>query len=154
MGKRYFCEVCDKTFADNPTNRRNHMKGLTHQRLRQQHYDSFRSKYRCHSFSLKVNPYNAEAIFVQSTRTQIFLKIIKTRTFWYWLNSSCWVLSNEYHVPGFLSFFGSLSHHFVKAKLVTSSIRVKKLIHLPLILEAARSSLTISVSSRPKHIWE
>ena len=46
--------------------------------------------------TITVNPSNAEATFIQSTRTQIFLKIIKTLSCWYSLESSWWVLSDEY----------------------------------------------------------
>jgi U11/U12 small nuclear ribonucleoprotein SNRNP20 len=46
MGKRYYCEFCDKSFADNRTNRKNHLNGLNHQRLKKQHYDAFRGKAR------------------------------------------------------------------------------------------------------------
>ena len=43
-----------------------------------------------------VNPSNAEASFVQSTRTQRFLKSIETLSYWYSFESSRWVLSDEY----------------------------------------------------------
>lgn len=42
MGKRYYCDFCDKSFADLPTNRRKHINGTLHQRMRKQHYDAFR----------------------------------------------------------------------------------------------------------------
>lgn len=42
MGKRYYCDFCDKSFADNPTNRKNHLKGVIHHRIKKSHYDSFR----------------------------------------------------------------------------------------------------------------
>lgn len=42
MGKRYYCDFCDRSFADSGINRKNHFKGVQHQRLRKQHYDSFR----------------------------------------------------------------------------------------------------------------
>ncbi|XP_064613030.1 zinc finger matrin-type protein 5-like [Liolophura sinensis] len=42
MGKRYYCEFCDKLFADNPTNKRNHLKGVFHQRMKKLHYDAFK----------------------------------------------------------------------------------------------------------------
>ena len=44
----------------------------------------------------RVNPSNAGATFVQSTRAQRFLKIIQTPSCWYSLDSSHWVLSYEY----------------------------------------------------------
>ncbi|XP_052087942.1 zinc finger matrin-type protein 5-like, partial [Mytilus californianus] len=42
LPRRYYCDFCDKSFADNPVARKNHMNGTTHQRNRKQHYDSFR----------------------------------------------------------------------------------------------------------------
>ena len=71
-----------------------------------------------------VNPSNAEATFVQSTRTQILLKTIKSLSCRYSLDGSRRVLSDEYHMPGFSDFSGFL-HHFVLVKLANSSIRVK-----------------------------
>ena len=43
-----------------------------------------------------LNPSIAEATFFQSTRMQRFLKAIQTLSHWYSLNSSRWVLSDEY----------------------------------------------------------
>ncbi|CAI9741419.1 finger matrin-type 5 [Octopus vulgaris] len=42
MGKRYYCDFCDKSFADLPNNRKKHINGSLHQRMRKQHYDAFR----------------------------------------------------------------------------------------------------------------
>ena len=41
-------------------------------------------------------PFNAEATFLQSTKTQRFLKTLKTMSCWYSLDSIHWVLSDEY----------------------------------------------------------
>lgn len=41
MGRRYYCDYCDKAFADNATNRRNHLNGVQHRTMRKLHYDSF-----------------------------------------------------------------------------------------------------------------
>ncbi|CAH8591085.1 unnamed protein product [Heterobilharzia americana] len=41
MGKRFLCDYCDKSFPDNPVNRRNHLKGVQHQQARKSHYDQF-----------------------------------------------------------------------------------------------------------------
>ena len=43
-----------------------------------------------------LNPSNAMAIIVRSTRTQRFLKTISTLSSWYSLDSSNWILSEEY----------------------------------------------------------
>ncbi|XP_033743700.1 zinc finger matrin-type protein 5-like [Pecten maximus] len=42
MGKNYYCDFCDKTFADKANNRKNHLKGLIHQQCRKAFYDQFR----------------------------------------------------------------------------------------------------------------
>ncbi|CAH8528058.1 unnamed protein product [Schistosoma turkestanicum] len=41
MGRRFICDYCDKSFPDNPVNRRNHLKGVQHQQARKLHYDKF-----------------------------------------------------------------------------------------------------------------
>lgn len=45
MGKRYYCDYCDKTFADNSQNRKKHLNGVVHDRLRKLHYSLFRGRY-------------------------------------------------------------------------------------------------------------
>ncbi|XP_065199256.1 zinc finger matrin-type protein 5-like [Sycon ciliatum] len=42
MGKRYHCDFCNKSFQDSRAGRLRHFRGTQHQRLRQQHYDSFK----------------------------------------------------------------------------------------------------------------
>ncbi|XP_060083757.1 zinc finger matrin-type protein 5-like [Ylistrum balloti] len=42
MGKNYYCDYCDKTFADKANNRKNHLKGMIHQRCRKAYYDQYR----------------------------------------------------------------------------------------------------------------
>lgn len=42
MGRRYHCDYCDKTFPDNANNRKKHLQGSHHIRLRKIHYDAFR----------------------------------------------------------------------------------------------------------------
>ena len=44
MSRKYYCELCDKRFADNALNRKNHMKGVQHQRMKKMHYDTFRGE--------------------------------------------------------------------------------------------------------------
>ena len=48
------------------------------------------------NFMFPINSSNAETTFVQSTRTQSFLKNIESLSCWYSLDSSRWVLSGEY----------------------------------------------------------
>ena len=74
---------------------------------------------------LGVNPSNAEATFVQSSRTQIFLKNIESLSCWYSLDSSHWVLSDEYPFARVSVIIQVFLHNFVLAKLAISSIRVK-----------------------------
>lgn len=40
MGKKYFCDYCDKSFADSQTNRKKHMSGVQHRQNRKFFYDS------------------------------------------------------------------------------------------------------------------
>ena len=73
-------------------------------------YPSTTSKVRWFKFVVVtwqyLNASNAEATIIQSTRAQRFLKNVETMSCWYSLDSSCWVLSDEYlYVPGFQSFF-------------------------------------------------
>ncbi|XP_077996239.1 zinc finger matrin-type protein 5-like [Glandiceps talaboti] len=42
MGKRYYCDYCDKTFPDNPQNRKKHLNGIQHQLAAKSHYDQFK----------------------------------------------------------------------------------------------------------------
>ena len=42
MGKKYYCDYCDKSFADNPTNRKNHARGVHHRQARSAHYEHFK----------------------------------------------------------------------------------------------------------------
>ena len=73
-----------------------------------------------------LNPSNAEATFVQSTRKQTFLWNIETLSCWYSLESSYWVLSDEYPCASDSVIFLDFVPHFVLAKLATSSIRVNR----------------------------
>jgi len=59
MGKRYLCDYCDKTFPDNPTNRRNHLNGVQHRTMRKLYYDAFQGKiwnYTIHTASRMHTP--------------------------------------------------------------------------------------------------
>ncbi|KAK7087571.1 zinc finger matrin-type protein 5-like [Littorina saxatilis] len=42
MGKRYYCDFCEKAFADNAASKKNHFNGAHHHRMRKAHYDNFR----------------------------------------------------------------------------------------------------------------
>ena len=44
MGKKYYCDYCNKAFADNPVNRKNHLNGVMHKQMRDMHYQSFAGK--------------------------------------------------------------------------------------------------------------
>ena len=72
-----------------------------------------------------LNPFNAEATFSKSTRTQKFWKPSKpchVGIRWIALAEFSWMST---YLPGFRSFFPFFLHHFVLAKLATGSIRVK-----------------------------
>ena len=94
---------------------------------------SFRFSFKwaqCSAFPIiyiKFNSFNAEATFIQRTKTKSFLKIIQKLSCWYPLESSRWELPDEYtYVPGFQS-FSMFLHHLVLAKLATTSMRVKNM---------------------------
>ena len=79
-----------------------------------------------HSIIRSLNPSNAEAIFVQNTKMQIFLKTTKTWSCWYSLDSSRRALSNEYPYARVSVIFQVFVHHLVMVKLATTSKRVNK----------------------------
>lgn len=47
MGKRYYCDYCDRSFNDDLEARKKHLNGSMHMRLRKEHYDSLRGKLLC-----------------------------------------------------------------------------------------------------------
>lgn len=42
MGKRYFCDYCDRSFQDNMHNRKKHLNGVQHHRAKKAWFDHFR----------------------------------------------------------------------------------------------------------------
>ncbi|XP_007568260.1 zinc finger matrin-type protein 5 [Poecilia formosa] len=42
MGKRYYCDYCDRSFQDNMHNRKKHLNGVQHHRAKKAWYDQFR----------------------------------------------------------------------------------------------------------------
>ncbi|XP_057242336.1 zinc finger matrin-type protein 5 isoform X2 [Malurus melanocephalus] len=44
MGKRYFCDYCDRSFQDNLHNRKKHLNGVQHLRAKRVWYDLFRGQ--------------------------------------------------------------------------------------------------------------
>ena len=75
-----------------------------------------------HTIGWSLNPSNAEATFIQSTMMQRFLKTILTLSCWFSLESSRWVLSDEYpyaEVSLIFQFFCIILHIL---KLATSSM--------------------------------
>ncbi|PSN33869.1 hypothetical protein C0J52_25023 [Blattella germanica] len=42
MGKRYYCDYCDRSFIDDLEARKKHLNGSMHVRLKKEHYDYFR----------------------------------------------------------------------------------------------------------------
>lgn len=45
MGKRYFCDYCDRSFQDNLHNRKKHLNGLQHLKAKKVWYDMFRGRW-------------------------------------------------------------------------------------------------------------
>ncbi|XP_022108830.1 zinc finger matrin-type protein 5-like [Acanthaster planci] len=42
MGRRYYCDYCDKSFADNAQNRKKHVQGVQHQSRMKIHYLAYK----------------------------------------------------------------------------------------------------------------
>lgn len=42
MGKRYYCDYCDRSFQDNMHNRKKHLYGVQHHRAKEAWFDHFR----------------------------------------------------------------------------------------------------------------
>ncbi|XP_028317948.1 zinc finger matrin-type protein 5 [Gouania willdenowi] len=42
MGKRYFCDYCERSFQDNMHNRKKHLNGVQHHRAKNAWFDNFR----------------------------------------------------------------------------------------------------------------
>ncbi|XP_044730473.1 zinc finger matrin-type protein 5 [Chrysoperla carnea] len=42
MGRRYYCDFCEKSFIDDLEARKKHLSGLAHQQVKYQHYHPFR----------------------------------------------------------------------------------------------------------------
>ncbi|XP_054714202.1 zinc finger matrin-type protein 5-like isoform X2 [Uloborus diversus] len=42
MGKRYYCDYCERSFADGAENRKKHLASVHHQKLRAAHYEQFK----------------------------------------------------------------------------------------------------------------
>ncbi|XP_016145132.1 zinc finger matrin-type protein 5-like [Sinocyclocheilus grahami] len=42
MGKRYYCDYCDRSFQDNLHNRKKHLNGVQHHRAKKSWFDNFR----------------------------------------------------------------------------------------------------------------
>ncbi|KAF3702044.1 Zinc finger matrin-type protein 5 U11/U12 small nuclear ribonucleoprotein 20 kDa protein [Channa argus] len=42
MGKRYYCDYCDRSFQDNMHNRKKHLNGVQHHRAKKAWFDYFR----------------------------------------------------------------------------------------------------------------
>ena len=45
MGKRYFCDFCEKSFPYNVENRKKHNAGVQHQMNRNAYYSKFKGSY-------------------------------------------------------------------------------------------------------------
>lgn len=44
MGKRYYCDYCDRSFQDNMHNRKKHLNGVQHHRAKKAWFDHFRGE--------------------------------------------------------------------------------------------------------------
>ncbi|TWW66075.1 Zinc finger matrin-type protein 5 U11/U12 small nuclear ribonucleoprotein 20 kDa protein [Takifugu flavidus] len=46
MGKRYYCDYCDRSFQDNMHNRKKHLNGVQHHRAKKAWFDHFKEEKR------------------------------------------------------------------------------------------------------------
>lgn len=44
MGKRYYCDYCDRSFQDNMHNRKKHLNGVQHHRAKKAWFDHFKGE--------------------------------------------------------------------------------------------------------------
>lgn len=42
MGKRYYCDYCDRSFIDDVEARKKHLQGMSHLRAKKLHYKAYR----------------------------------------------------------------------------------------------------------------
>ncbi|XP_023618734.1 zinc finger matrin-type protein 5 [Myotis lucifugus] len=61
MGKRYFCDYCDRSFQDNLHNRKKHLNGLQHLKAKKAWYDMFREGLRLGCTLASPGEHDAEA---------------------------------------------------------------------------------------------
>lgn len=54
MGKKYYCEYCDKRFKDDLGIRRRHIEGVQHQMAKKEHFAKYKSKQFASNFTLTV----------------------------------------------------------------------------------------------------
>lgn len=45
MGRRYYCDYCDKTFIDDIDARKKHINSALHQKIRNEHYQGCRGSW-------------------------------------------------------------------------------------------------------------
>lgn len=45
MGKRYYCDYCDRSFQDNMHNRKKHLNGVQHHRAKKAWFDHFKGDF-------------------------------------------------------------------------------------------------------------
>ena len=57
MGKRYYCEYCDRSFKDDPEARKKHLSSLQHVKNRADHYNMFQGDYSVTIMSIKYLKY-------------------------------------------------------------------------------------------------
>uniref|UniRef100_A0A8C7WPD3 Zinc finger matrin-type protein 5 n=1 Tax=Oryzias sinensis TaxID=183150 RepID=A0A8C7WPD3_9TELE len=79
MGKRYYCDYCDRSFQDNMHNRKKHLNGVQHHRAKKAWFDQFRGEsflvfFNCH-FSVGFCDFGANCRFSHmSEEEQLMLK--------------------------------------------------------------------------------
>ena len=76
MGKKYYCDYCDKSFADNPTNRKNHARGVHHRQARSAHYEHFKGN-SCASVLSLFHVYTRDIVLNVSICLSVTLLCVK-----------------------------------------------------------------------------
>ncbi len=75
MGKRFYCDYCDKTFPYTTDNRKKHCEGSQHQILRNSYYSNYKSN------NNKDQKSNFEVVFIRYFKSYLFLVIKASKIF-------------------------------------------------------------------------
>ncbi|KAL4707112.1 hypothetical protein ACJJTC_011438 [Scirpophaga incertulas] len=113
MGKRYYCDYCNKTMVDTPSTIKTHNNGLAHQKLVQEHYRQYKdpelilqeeaTKKPCLRFAKGECLFGALCRFSHYTREEIELlddmndSVPNENEVWYDSNGATYILPWTYN---------------------------------------------------------